>query len=674
VRFDDTLETVLAGDVSTPFGKASAWRQLVDLIGRGRAHADPRALALLDAIRHEVPVAVRAASSRALELAQPPFTLVRLCATDDIAVAAPVLRSANLRAGEWIELLPRLSAAGRNVVRARRDLPTGVEAALASFAVDFVIEGEVDAKAEPSAMPSGGSSGDLAADSAEVAAQSEEAAPTEPVETEVADTPEPVDAEAIAAPPEDEPSETATPEAPTTSTSTFVSVSAAALSIPVVAAALQHAASDGAGGDAAPVAQSETAEAAPEVAALAPDSPEAHDEPMSGDDLILADRDEAAVADVAPAEPNGAAIDGPFEIADVVARIDAFYTRQQDRGTAAVQRPRGEGFRFETDAQGVIRWVEGVTRAPLIGLSLEIGGVEGGSGVDGAVAGAFRQRAPFSDGRLVVTGDSDAAGDWRISGSPAFDPVTGRFAGHRGTARRPRIEDDAARAPAAGASADTLRQLMHELRTPANAIAGFAEMIERQMLGEVAPVYRGRAAVIRDHARALLAAIEDLDIAARIEASALQLHPGEVALRPLLCRIVEDLGALAEARNASVTLPSDDAIAAADARAVERLVSRLLATLLSAAGEGERVEVSLGAGEDFVSLSATRPRALLAYADEALFAIDDEHEDAALLGTGFALRLLRNLARELSGSLVVEAGALTVRLPASVTKSLEVMR
>jgi signal transduction histidine kinase len=215
---------------------------------------------------------------------------------------------------------------------------------------------------------------------------------------------------------------------------------------------------------------------------------------------------------------------------------------------------------------------------------------------------------------------------------------------------------------------------MHELRTPANAIAGFAEMIERQMLGEVAPVYRGRAAVIRDHARALLAAIEDLDIAARIEASALQLHPGEVALRPLLCRIVEDLGALAEARNASVTLPSDDAIAAADARAVERLVSRLLATLLSAAGEGERVEVSLGAGEDFVSLSATRPRALLAYADEALFAIDDEHEDAALLGTGFALRLLRNLARELSGSLVVEAGALTVRLPASVTKSLEVMR
>ncbi|MFN6935672.1 MAG: hypothetical protein ACK4NZ_11045, partial [Tsuneonella sp.] len=31
LRYDDTLETVLAGDVSTSFGKASAWRQIVDL-------------------------------------------------------------------------------------------------------------------------------------------------------------------------------------------------------------------------------------------------------------------------------------------------------------------------------------------------------------------------------------------------------------------------------------------------------------------------------------------------------------------------------------------------------------------------------------------------------------------------------------------------------------------
>ena len=37
-----------------------------------------------------------------------------------------------------------------------------------------------------------------------------------------------------------------------------------------------------------------------------------------------------------------------------------------------------------------------------------------------------------------------------------------------------------------GMAPDSLRQLVHELRTPTNAIAGFAEMIETQMLGPVA--------------------------------------------------------------------------------------------------------------------------------------------------------------------------------------------
>lgn len=636
MRFDDTLQTVLAADISTPFGKASAWRQLVDLIGRRRAAPDGRALALLDSIRGEVPVGVRAASARALELAEPPFALVRLCAVDEIAVAAPVLRSAQLTSGEWIDLLPQLSAAARAVVRARRDLPAGIEAALASFTGDFAIERGEGAE---SALAQAGE------------------APDEPrVEA----------AEAQIDPADD----VAAPVAPT---STFVSVGVAALSIPVVAAALQRSASDPVPLADSTVAQSETGDEPLAAAPLAPDSADAHDEAMLEEPIIRAGSADAATAGgVRTADRDE--VDGPFEIADVVARIDAFYTLQQDRSVAAVERPRIDGFRFETDAQGSVRWVDGVARAPLIGLTLEVSGVAGASGVDGSVAGAFRQRAAFNNGRLVVVGESDAAGDWRISAAPAFDPVTGRFAGYRGTARRPRVEDDAAFVPAPGASADSLRQLMHELRTPANAIAGFAEMIERQMLGEVAPVYRSRAAVIRDHARALLAAIEDLDIAARIEASALRLQTGDVALRPLLGRIVEDLGALATTRGAAIVLPADDASVAADARAVERLLSRLLATLLSAASEGERIAVSLREDGNRVVMAVTRPRALLAYSNEALFAIDDEREDAALLGTGFALRLLRNLARELSGALVIEAEMLAIELPATVTKSLEVVR
>lgn len=761
MRFDDTLDTVLAADVSTPFGKASTWRQLVDLIGRRRVPAERRALMLLESIRPAVPLAVRAASARALELASPPYVLVRLCAVDDISVAAPVLRSARLNSGEWIELLPRLSAAGRTVVRARRDLPPGVEGALKTFTVDFVIAGDV---AEPVAEDVG-----AIAEAVDVAPVAEvaEAEPAEllidwtqviaarpapassPLEREAepgavveiappALEPQIIDwTEVIAARPAEprpririrpdvtrdvpeatddasgdvvdetlsEPGDAPPPVAIATP-STFVSVGAAALGIPAVAAALQQvgqqagqqAVEDGDEVAESALTQSETAPTPEPSATLAPESVVAHDSPMSGEETILVDREgaaaivglrpemaempdgEVATGDVATDPVAGGeavsdATEGPFEIAEVVARIDAFYTRQQDRREAPVEPARGGSFRFETDEQGVIRWVEGVARAPLIGLSLDMTAMADGSRVDGVAAGAFRRRAAFGDARLIVAGESDAAGDWRISATPAFDPATGRFSGYRGMGRRPRADQSpVVRAPGDG-TADSLRQLMHELRTPTNAIAGFAEMIEREMLGDAPPVYRDRAATIRTHARALLAAIDDLDIAARIEGAALRLQAGEVALRPLLARIADDLGALSAMRGAWIALPIDNLIVSGDLRGAERLFSRLLATLVSAAGQDERVEVRLAAeSDDQIAVTLDLPLALRRHAGEALFGIDDEQEAPALLGTGFALRLVRNLAREMAGSLVIEAESLTVRLPAAVTKSLEVVR
>ncbi|APR55032.1 hypothetical protein BRX40_13305 [Sphingomonas koreensis] len=603
VRFDDTLETVLAADVSTAFGKASAWRQLVDLIGRRRIPDDPRAIELLESIRGDVPLAVRITSARSLEMAEPPAALVQLCAVDEIAVAAPILRTARLSSGEWIELLPYLSAPARGVLRGRRDLPVGVGSALEGFrAADFVLGTEVAAVSE--AAPAAG--------------------PTMPESVDE------VPAEAAVMSP----------------ASPFVPVGVAAMGIPLVAAALQQAA-DG----------------------------EAQKPAALHGDLIKTQRKDGAGEAGLSSEGQGGP-DGPFEIADVVARIDAFYTRQPERPVAA--RPaerakRASGFRFETDAQGVIRWVDGISRSPLIGLSLDMTAMPDGSRVDGVAAGALRQRARFSGARLFVAGDSDAGGDWRISANAAFDPASGRFIGYRGTARRPRADETAVKAGGTR-GADSLRQLMHELRTPTNAIAGFSELIEREILGEAAPVYRERAALIRDRARALLAAIDDLDIAARIDASALRLHPGEVALQPVFDRVADELGPLAVTRGADVALPADELAVAGDPRAIERLLSRTLATLLSAAGEGERIAVRLTAENDMVAIDFDRPRALAAYPGEAIFAIDDECEEAALLGTGFALRLIRNLTRELSGSLVIAPESLTIRLPAAVTKSLEQVR
>ncbi|QIG79925.1 sensor histidine kinase [Stakelama tenebrarum] len=813
MRFDDTLETVLAGDLTTPYGRHSAWRQLVDLIGRRRVPPDSRALATLNAIRNDVPTKIRAASARGLEYAEPPFALVSIFCVDEISVAAPVLRAARLSSSEWISLLPEMSSAARSVLRDRRDLGPPVKRALEAYGpADFILadgtppaealampdesaapaamfEDQADAAdAEPIALPAEspaepvmpapweqvGEAGELLPEETEVALRSlspigeaeeagdadaghetaavatpEQAEGTSAVEAseplpalspmpdialpgtaEPAEAEEVVAAESNGATPEDaavaiapvdtgkEPVEIVPVEReqlapPDTHFEPLPAPSAIAApvypeepAVPTESVAPRDAAAVAAEEDLSFVALAGFAAslALPERLAGAfgkPPSPEsaegvAHQsgtaatppvpQPVASDaqpveevgmteDLLIEEFTAEIAAEAAGqesttgddgAESDSAKGEGPFQISDVVARIDAFWRRQQEAPREAKPAPRPEGFRFETDAKGVIRWVDGVSRAPLVGLSLDLQGVPGAARIDAIAAGAFRRRQGFSNSRLVIDGDSDAAGDWLISAIPVFDPSSGRFSGYRGTARRPRRDERAEVVRSTSNPADSLRQLVHELRTPTNAIAGFAEMIETQILGPVSDPYRDRAGVIRTQAKELLGAIDDLDLAARIESQALALAPGKVALRPLLAGIADDLSPLADLRGACIALPVDDLSVTGDRRAVERLFARLMATLVSAAGEGERIGVRTAVdAEDKVAVTFERPAALADYQGDSVLGIDDEGSDATLLGTGFALRLARNLARELGGSLVIEADNLTLRLPAA---------
>src|SRR3546814_7135566 len=54
-------------------------------------------------------------------------------------------------------------------------------------------------------------------------------------------------------------------------------------------------------------------------------------------------------------------------------------------------RPPRAAFLFETGPDGVIHWVDGVTRGTVIGLSIAEAAFGGEPGADGVAAGAFRQ-------------------------------------------------------------------------------------------------------------------------------------------------------------------------------------------------------------------------------------------------------------------------------------------
>ncbi|MEG3146234.1 sensor histidine kinase [Sphingomonas sp. RT2P30] len=764
MRFDDSLETVLAADISSPFGAQSAWRQLVDLVGRGRVLATSSTIERLRAIRPMVAPPVRAASARAIAGANPPAALVRLFVEDEIAVAAPLLRVVSLPAHHWVAMLPAMTPTTRSILRHRRDLAPEVRRALESFGtVDFVLSSPIEPLAAVLAPET--ATTDIAVESvtpgpeplpiaSEVAAPetdspaalpdapvavpepvvtapdtlTSQAAPPvnpiaaltpapEPLTIDWTDVVGPIASDPDAAPtivadarligeqavpafePDtgraptgaaagddarvDEPEAAAALVPPATS---FVSIASVARGLPVVAEALRR-----------------SSEAAVEV--VRPSDSVVQDTPAPSETVVAPAHDPAhdvapataAIVDIAappmPPMPPPEATAGTFQIAELVARIDAYQRQREDRPAMplpsagpevqpelfVLDHAPAEHFRFETDAAGVVRWIEGAARAPLIGLSLDLAALPHGSQVDGVAAGAFRRRASFTHARLVVEGQSDAAGQWRISGVPVFDRASGRFTGYRGTARRPRADEMAEPArEGRNPATDALRQLVHELRTPANAIAGFAEMIESQLLGPVPQPYRVHAATIRNQTHDLLGAIDDIDMAARIESDALELRAADVPVAPLLARIGEDLMPLARLRGATLAIdPGADGMAiAGDDRAVERLIARLAATLVSSASPDERIAIVAGGeGDRTVSLRFDRPRALGAYAEDKLLTIDAEveaeREGAPLLGTGFALRLARNLATELGGTLTIGEDRLTLRLPAAFLPQVE---
>jgi hypothetical protein len=376
------------------------------------------------------------------------------------------------------------------------------------------------------------------------------------------------------------------------------------------------------------------------------------------------------------------------QIRDLVARIENF-RRQRDAAAAKAPEPaqaprRAEFFHWETGPDGTILWIEGAPRGPLIGQSIAAIAERGQFGVDGQAAGAFEKRAPFRDARFSVPGGGAASGDWRISGVPFFEPAQGHFLGYRGSARRPRV-DEVARseaAPPAGGGGlfgtdlppDALRQLIHELRTPLNAIIGFAEMIEGQYMGPAASGYRSRAGSIMEQARGLLSAVDDLDTAARIETSRLQLAESSVDAVALLCRLHDAYERVAQQRGSRIAIEIERDLppARVELDAAERMFARMLAATIGLAGEGETIAAAMTsgqlAGRPMLCLAIDRPRAIAGLDERALldpgYSPDGDWPGAPALGLGFALRLVRNLAEAVGGALAVGETRFALYLPA----------
>ena len=395
-------------------------------------------------------------------------------------------------------------------------------------------------------------------------------------------------------------------------------------------------------------------------------------------ELVLSD-----IADPEPAMPDG--------IGAIVRRIEAF-RRSRKAGTrqfgdtlagiggarpgdprlplsdedAADVAPAISAIRFVSDTRGSIVSADAPFGAMLAGFVLGQAGTLSPARSDAATTRALRQRRPVHGGRLELAGAGAIAGAWQIDAAPRFAASGGRFLGYQGMLRRP----GAGLGEAGESVADRLRQLLHELRTPVNAIQGFAELIQQQLFGPTPHQYRSLAASIAADSAAVLAGFEEIDRLVRLETGRGEDVAGQCDLARVIERIVAQLSPTLAARNVRLVFdnaglaPAPVEMAGIEA---ERTVWRVLALLASAALPGETLALELSANRDGIALAAELPAALAAKDDRTLFAVlpaaDANVASLGFLGGGFALRLARAEAVATGGSLHRDGSQLILRLP-----------
>lgn len=365
-------------------------------------------------------------------------------------------------------------------------------------------------------------------------------------------------------------------------------------------------------------------------------------------------------------------------IGAIVRRIEAFRKARdagQDQSRNDPRLPLGDDpiagqsviteIQFRTDAEGAVVWADGAAQSLLWGHSPFTAEPSAPARCDFGTLRSVRGRAPIREGRLDIDGAATIRGAWRIDAIPLFADRGGRFTGYLGRLRRPQSKDNAS----AQNGSDRLRQLLHELRTPVNAIQGFAELIQQQIFGPTPHEYRSLAASIASDAARILGGFDDVDRLVKLETGQLKPDEGAGDLGSIFDRLIIQLEQVVAPREVrlKVERPAGVLVTSVDETELERMLWRVLAVIGSAAQPGERLRFILTSGATGHALSLPLPATLAARDDDELFAPDSSSASTfpatAMLGSGFALRLAAAEARGVGGTLRRDGNRLILNLP-----------
>lgn len=323
---------------------------------------------------------------------------------------------------------------------------------------------------------------------------------------------------------------------------------------------------------------------------------------------------------------------------------------------------------FMTDPNGRIGWADGPWASSVVGLNLASSHLSANG--DSLLAATIGRRLPVRAAIIDMTGAPAVTGIWQVDAVPQF--AHGRFTGYAGRLRRPMAEPAAPAAAPPSETADRLREVLHELRTPANAIQVAAEIIQQQLYGPAPHEYRALAAAIAGDCAHILAGFEELDRLVKLESGAQTLDEGECDLARVLAQTIVRLRAWTQPRGSGFAMAGDPSATSLPVRVarseVERLVWRLLAALAGLTAPGESLSLTWSAQGSVTLLEIALPAVLAERDPAALFdAVPGERGQSlatGMFGVGFTLRLAAAEACAAGGGLQRIANALVLSLPA----------
>ena len=203
------------------------------------------------------------------------------------------------------------------------------------------------------------------------------------------------------------------------------------------------------------------------------------------------------------------------------------------------------------------------------------------------------------------------------------------------------------------AKSEFLATMSHELRSPLNAILGFAEILSMEMFGALgSPRYLGYAKDIHDSGRLLLSVIDDILDLSKIEAGKLELHEESVSVEQAVAsalRLVQTR-ALAHGLGLDVELEPGLPPLWADGRLIIQMAVNLLSNAIKFTPRGGAVVVAAGleeGGAGGLFLRVTDSGIGIAAEDLpkvlAPFEQVDNHLTRTQSGTGLGLPLVKSL-------------------------------